>query len=276
MQRWAFAAAWLALASGAVGAAQAAARAGAARGFRFVHLSDPHCARVAVNPRPHSFLDPHRMDLVHSFKILEAAVRQINADVRPDFAIITGDLVDRGRDLKSLRRVKAILDKLACPYYPVIGDHDRRETWRTVFGAARLNYTFTHGGWRFIAVDSSLGRLDGQTLAWLRGRLATDAKTPTALLIHRPLVVPAVYREAVKRFYGVRLLLENAAEALALLRKHPNVRAVFAGHCHVAIASQAHGTDHYVAPSVVEPGNQFHVVEVRGTALRIECSSVRR
>jgi len=247
-----------------------------ARGPRFVHLSDLHCAHATENPRPRFPFDPHRKDLVGSFELLAATVRHINETVQPDFVVITGDLADRGDDLQSLQRVKAILDKLACPYYPVIGDHDRRATWLQVFGACRLCYEFAHGGWRFIAVDSSSGRLDASALDWLRSRLAEDPATPTALLIHRPLAVPWPYRVAAMRVYGVPLLLENADDVLALLEAHPNVRAVFAGHCHTPIQCRSAGIAHCLAPSLVEPGHGFHVIELGGAAIARQPLAVER
>jgi 3',5'-cyclic AMP phosphodiesterase CpdA len=236
--------------------------------FRFVHLSDTHCARAAENPPLRFPLDPHRKDLVRSFDLLEAAVRQINDQVRPDFVVLTGDLVDRGHDVRSLQRVKGILEGLACPWHVVIGDHDSREAWTQVFGPGRLNYTFRHGGWRFVAVDSSPGRVDAASLARLRRELAADTSSPTALLIHRPLALPKAHVLAADALYGTRLLLGNAAEVRRLVAQHPKVRAVFAGHCHVPIQWQSGQVAHFVAPALAAFGHHFAVVEVRGTVAR--------
>jgi len=242
-----------------------AARGGEADAWRFVQLSDPHCAQATTNPPARHLL--HRLDLVHSFDLLEAAVREINAKVKPDFVVVTGDLVNYGRDLASLRRVKAILGRLACPCYPVIGDHDSRASWREVFGAARLNYAFTHRGWRFLAVDCNPGRLDPPTMAWLERALRTQTTTPTILLIHRPLVIPEIYVQAARRLYGVPLLTENAGEVRKLLVKRGNVRAVLAGHCHTAIECTADGMSHCVAPALADVGHAYRIVEIRGTTI---------
>jgi len=249
---------------------------GAARtAFRFVHMTDTHCAQVRRNPPGRFLFDPHRKDLVRSFEIVEAAVRLINEDVRPDFVVITGDLVDRGRDVASLRRVKAILSKLKCPWYPVIGDHDLRASWVSVFGKERLDYTFRHRGWRFIAADCSLGRLEPASLDRLRRELEADKGTPTILLIHRPIVLPSVHLVAAKWAYGVKLLTENAGEVLHLIGAHPNVHAVVAGHCHVAIHCRDGQVDHYVGPALAEGGHQIAVMSVAGTTIRREFRSVK-
>jgi len=274
--RWWLAACLLWLGTLAGAQAGEAARAPEARdGFRFVQLSDLHCANAKRNPPPRFAFDMHRLDLVRSFALVEAAVREMNETVKPDFVVVTGDLVDDGRDRESLARVKTILDKLACPYHPVIGDHDSREAWRRVFGAERLNYTFRHGGWRSLAADSSPGVLDEATLAWLDRELRADPATPTAMFIHRPIAVPELYVAAARAAYGVPLLLGNAAEVQARLAKAGNVRAVFAGHCHMGIECRSPGLAHYVAPSLAEPPHAYRVVEIRGTEIRTELRALK-
>ncbi len=236
--------------------------------LRFVHLSDTHCVHTQVNPRPRHGLDLHRKDLVRSFELLEAVVGRINTEIKPDLAIVTGDLVDRPSDVRSLRRVKTILDRLDCPWYPVIGNHDGRRAWAEVFGRDRFNYAFEQRGWRFIAVDSSRGRVEKKTLAWLGKQLDADRKTPTAVLLHHPLALPQVYQIAYRRVYGVSVLLRNAREVLEVLRGRPNVRATFAGHCHVGIETDWGGITHFTAASLADTGHFFHVVEARGDKLR--------
>jgi 3',5'-cyclic AMP phosphodiesterase CpdA len=236
--------------------------------LRLVHLSDTHCVHTKVNPRPRHGLDLHRKDLVRSFALLEAAVGRINTAIKPHLVIATGDLVDRPGDVRSLRRVKAILDRLDCPCYPVIGNHDGHRAWAEVFGRDRFNYAVERRGWRFIAVDSSRGRVDKVALAWLGKQLDAGDKTPTAVLLHHPLVLPQVYQIAYRRVYGVSVLLRNRREVLEVLRGHPNVRATFAGHCHVGIETDWGGITHFTAASLADTGHFFHVVEARGRTLR--------
>ena len=117
--------------------------------IRLVHLTDIHAASVERNPPPRFAGDPLQKDLVRSLPILRAAVEHIRRQIQPDAVVITGDLVDRGSDLASLREVKVCLDRLGCRYYPVIGDHERREVYQQVF-PGRLNYGFDCGAWHFV------------------------------------------------------------------------------------------------------------------------------
>ena len=255
---------WLAV---SVAAAGPTASAGGAASFRFVHLSDTHCITATRNPRPRFFLDPMAKNLVASFSLLEAAVRDVNEHVRPDFLIVTGDLIDRPGDIPALRRAKRILERLHCPWYPVVGNHDGQRAWTEVFGAERLNYTFVRNGWRFIAVDTSRGGIDAATRAWLTRLLDGDGRTPTAVLTHYPLVLPQAQRAAGRRLYRADLVLHGAQAIQRLLARHGNVRAVFSGHCHVPTAMRVGGIDCQTAPALVTLGHHYAIVAVENGAL---------
>jgi 3',5'-cyclic-AMP phosphodiesterase len=58
---------------------------------------------------------------------LERAVAHLNRLApRPDVALATGDLVERGEP-EEYARLRAILDRLAMPLYVIPGNHDSRE-----------------------------------------------------------------------------------------------------------------------------------------------------
>ncbi len=141
-----------------------------AEDLRLVQLTDIHASREDHNPQPRFPGDPLVNDLVHSLDILRAAVERINTELRPELVVITGDFVDRGDDLESLREVKTCLDRLTCPYYPVIGDHEQKATYQQVF-PQRLDYAFDHRGWHL--VDPRL-----QQRATVRGKPAMAGERP--------------------------------------------------------------------------------------------------
>lgn len=243
--------------------------------FRFVHLSDTHCAHATRNPRPRFLFDPSHKDLVRSFLLLEGAVRLINDEVRPDFVVVTGDLVDRPNDARSLARAKGILDRLKPPYHVVIGNHDGRTAWDAVFGTERLRYVFRYRGWRFVALDSSRGRVAAADLAWLRTQLEAEADRRAAVLLHHPLVLPPAQKAALRAVYGASLTLRNSPEVLRLLEGQRRVRLVLAGHGHLFARAERAGITHLMAPSLIAAGNGFTVVEVRGDEIHTSLRHVR-
>src|ERR1051325_4578076 len=90
---------------------------------------------------------------------LEGAVRQMKKE-NAQFCLHAGDLVDNGHR-EGLGAVGEIFKGLGISFYPVIGNHDYlsqtdREGYESIF-PKRLNYSWTHEGWQFVALDSSDG-----------------------------------------------------------------------------------------------------------------------
>jgi len=227
----------------------------------FVHLTDLHCARRSSNPPRRFLFDIHTKDFIRSFDILECTVAEINRMSDVDFVVVTGDLTDSGKDAKSLRRVKRILDGLRVPYYPVIGDHDRPAVFSGVFGD-RLNWSLDLKGWHLAIVDASSGRLAAETVAWLVRDLDAHQATPTLLFMHRPLLMSNVEETLARTFYKAPLNLENAQEILLLLQDRPWVRGVFAGHCHMDTVRHRSGCVFVTTPSLIEHGYLYRIVRV--------------
>jgi len=255
-------------------AAGAGRPASSAETLRLVHLSDVHASRVDRNPSPRFLADPMVKDLVHSLEILDGAVDWINTRLRPALVVITGDLVDRGDDLESLKEVKARLDRLTCPYYPVIGDHDRRATYEKVF-PGKLDYAFDHRGWHFVCLNANSGRLEPETLEWLKADLSASQGRPSVVMLHRPLASDVLSDYLAARLYGgVHLTLENAAQARSLLQSHPDVRLVLSGHTHVAKEQRWGGTCYSTAPALVVAPHWVRVVELSEGGVSSELVSV--
>ena len=170
----------------------------APRTFTFVHASDPHIqpANVARTRR----------------------LRQLVDSIRPDFTIITGDLI---RDAMSQQEPLArsyfeLFDTetrgFARPLWTVPGNHDHFGIIRSRSHVAETHpsydramyrqyrgpdyYSFTYGGVHFVALNTLMtddsayyGRVDSLQLAWLRRDLATIAPTvPVVTFNHIPMV----------------------------------------------------------------------------------------
>jgi predicted phosphodiesterase len=170
----------------------------APRAFSFVHASDTHIA-------------PENVDRTRR-------LRQLVDSIRPDFTVITGDLI---RDAMSQqeplsRSYVELFDAetrgFAKPIWTVPGNHDHfgiipsrshvpathplydRGMYRRYRGPDY--YSFTYGGVHFVALNTLMrddsayyGRVDSLQLAWLRRDLATIAPgMPVVTFNHIPMV----------------------------------------------------------------------------------------
>ncbi len=159
---------------------------------------------------------------------LTGLVKQMNAE-KPVFVLHAGDVTDKGEPAH-LKAAHKIFHGLDAAFYPVMGNHDwltptDRKAYLATF-PLRLNYSFRHAGWQFIALDTTDGQkfeqttIASQTFEMLEGiqsRLNRDR--PTVLFTHFPLCE------------NVKMRPLNA-EALLAKFKGWNLHAVFNGHYH--------------------------------------------
>ena len=83
--------------------------------MKFIHLSDLH---IHAHHQKYRGIDPR----AH----LEAAVSSIRAQFADAaLCMVTGDLAHTG-EAEAYRDVAEILDRLPCPWYPLMGNHDDR------------------------------------------------------------------------------------------------------------------------------------------------------
>ena len=167
----------------------------------------------------------------------EQLFRQIGAHPDLAFTVGLGDLADLGlRDsLASIARASGLI---GVPFYATPGNHDNAidgtsDIYAEIF-PGRLNYTWAHGGWQFVAIDTTEGKkwnetvVSAGTLAWLDATLPTlDRESPTLLFTHFPLAE------------GVRMCPLNAEDVLARFVEF-NLQGVFSGHFHSQTAETRH------------------------------------
>jgi Icc protein len=258
--------------------------------FRFVHLTDTHImAGSTWKPRHGDF----EFDTDASLRQVVAAVRAL--DPAPAFAVLGGDLASpdiaaRDRVLSSAeyepsyRRLGDILRELPCPARLLLGNHDDRAAFNRVLrgdGAAPdapHHYSFDHGAYHFVALDShdpgqASGWLDAAQLAWLRTDLAAHRGRPTiAFVHHHPWALGLRWIDTMR--------LRNGDELTTALAEHGHVRWLICGHVHLDQAIQRGGLTMLTTPSTciqlsrvsqegrVLPGPPaFRIVDVNGAEL---------
>lgn len=166
--------------------------------------------------------------------VLEAA---LCTGRRPDAVVVTGDIGDdfSAAAYASFRRMLA---SCGVPVLCLPGNHDDPVLMATLLndrgfqycGRARL------GGWGVVLLDTHVdgdasGRVAPQELARLDADLRALAGWPVLVCLHHPPVpVGSAWLDAVG--------LQNGPELLAVIDRHPQVRAVLAGHVHQEFDAQ--------------------------------------
>lgn len=185
---------------------------------------------------------------------LERAIAHVNGlDPRPDIALVTGDLVDKGTPAE-YANLKRLLSKLEIPFYLIPGNHDARDPLREAFAdhawlpaAGFLQYVVDDRPLRLIALDTLVegkghGALCSERLDWLEARLGESDRT-TMLFMHHP-----PFDVGIAPFDSARLV-EGGDRLEALVRAHGNVERVLCGHVHRPIQVRWAGTMASIAPS---------------------------
>jgi Icc protein len=157
---------------------------------------------------------------------------------RPDLVVISGDLADTPT-AEEYQHLRQLLAPLELPLIGIPGNHDSRELMRAAFPeqpyaapSGALNQICSIGGIDVVLLDSSVpgqphGELDAPTLQWLDATLARSPRWPALLFLHHP-----PFQTGISHMDRQNLL--NAADFADIVRKHPRVQLIAAGHVHRA------------------------------------------
>jgi 3',5'-cyclic AMP phosphodiesterase CpdA len=192
--------------------------------------------------------------VVDTATMLERCVDSIlRLKQRPDAVIATGDLADLGRP-DEYGLLREILAPLPMPLYLLPGNHDDRDALRAAFADhpylrqsdGFVQYCIEDHELRIVALDTLVpgeghGELCDERLAWLDRTLAGSAR-PTVVALHHPPFATGIG-------HMDRIALANADGLARIVRRHPHVERVIAGHLHRAIACRFGGTVASVCPS---------------------------
>jgi 3',5'-cyclic-AMP phosphodiesterase len=188
-----------------------------------------------------------------SAQSLARCVQAVNAlRPRPDFVMLSGDLVNTGH-IDEYMRLESILASLEARYYLMPGNHDERATLRSVFAghgylgrSGPIQYVIEHAGWRTVTLDTVVpgaehGELDAPRLAWLEATLAQQPQQPTIVFMHHP-----AFATGIVDMDGGRV---REPGFWPLLARHPQVKRVSCGHVHRAVFTQRGALPVCIAPS---------------------------
>lgn len=164
---------------------------------------------------------------------LEDCISDLNLHHRDaDLVVFSGDLTDDGEPA-AYAALAERLGALAAPFRLMLGNHDERGAFGAAFPGALGADGFAHSfadidGMRVVLLDTLEpgrieGRLCGRRLDWLDAALA-DADHTLLFLHHPPCPIGVPSLDAT--------CLASAGRLMEVLRRHGNVRHIFAGHVH--------------------------------------------
>ena len=193
--------------------------------------------------------------VVDTEKSLERCVAHLLAMPQiPDAVLFTGDLTDFGRP-EEYANLARIIDPLPMPCLLMAGNHDDPETMREHFPGhgylrqrtGKLDYVIDEFPVRIVALDSTVrgksgGELDAAQLRWLDETLAQARTKPTIVALHHPPFWTGIG-------HMDKMPLANPADLEPVIRRHPQVERVLAGHLHRPIVRRFGGTIASTSPS---------------------------
>jgi Icc protein len=210
------------------------------RPFLLAQISDLH-----LGERPRDGVKPKRC--------LRAVVAALAAlPDRPDAILVSGDLAEHGKPTE-YRLAAEEIGRLGIPICVLPGNHDDRATMRESFGIpgegdAPIDYTVDFGPLRLVVVDSTIpgedrGDFGPGRLERLDAELAASPKPAIVAMHHPPLTT------AMADWDGVNLPPPERRALAAVIGRHPQVKAIVAGHLHRVTTSTLAGRPVLAAPS---------------------------
>jgi 3',5'-cyclic-AMP phosphodiesterase len=178
--------------------------------------------------------------------LLANYVRDINAHVPPvDFTVHLGDITDLGMPAE-FDIAKQVLDSLACPLWPVLGNHDdfqsdHKQAWLNFAGLPSPTYSFDVQGYHFIVIDCTLDpylpprvNCDAALRAWVAADLASHPGEPTVVFSHynmwlRPWNPMFDTTQVYAEYLGMpelRQILESSGCVVAVINGHVHANRV--------------------------------------------------
>jgi 3',5'-cyclic AMP phosphodiesterase CpdA len=209
--------------------------------MKFIHLTDLHLVppgQALWGLNPLARLDEALTDIARH-----------HADAA--FCAISGDLAERG-EREAYAALRERLRRFPLPTHLMLGNHDARDTFLSVFGGADASGFVQHrrivDGAHLLFLDtlkggpSSAGLYDAPRRAWLRQQLDEAKGAPVYLFMHHP---PFAIHHPLMDL----IALEDGEGFGALLTGH-DVRHIFFGHAHRTISGQWRGLSFSALPSL--------------------------
>ena len=205
--------------------------------MKFVILADIHLGPQAYFKGVLRKVNDNAMILIKNF------VEEINKNVKPDFVVILGDLIEDEEEVKDKERIKniiALLSKLTCPVYYSAGNHDlmkiSENDLKELFKQESLYYSFDFGDLHFVnlfarRIEKGNVQILPEQLTWLKNDLGKTSKK-CVVFLHYSLADQDLKGNPWFEGAPELCLVRNRAEVREIFEKSGRVIAVFNSHLH--------------------------------------------
>ncbi len=184
------------------------------------------------------------IDTGESLRRVLAAINALSP--RPTLIIASGDLVQTASS-KSYRRLKAIFREIDLPVYILPGNHDDAEMMQQYLAGGAIKYQskVELEEWSILFVDSTVkqehhGFVSEKEQTLLQKNVGSDLSQSALIALHHPTINSCPS-------FGCRL--DNRDEFVAYLKQQPSIKAVIAGHTHLAAEEINADLAQYTTPS---------------------------
>lgn len=235
--------------------------------YGLVCLALAACAAPAdeLEPISHHLVilgDPHLPG--REIEKKEKVLATINSWEDVEMVIAVGDIcADLGME-EEYATAKVFFDKLHAPFYPIAGNHDyfyadvpgqlldgtgesqaaKLALFRCTFDLKNYYYSMYVGDYFliFLSTDhhSFLAGISEQQLAWLRGELAANQKTPTLIIFHAPL--RGTLRDYRKWINTPSFIAQPEDTIDTILKENEQVFLWLSGHTHTSPLEESYAS----------------------------------
>jgi len=244
--------------------------------MKFAIINDIHIG----NYRPHKGI--YRKVTPRAEKLLRNFVQKMNSSFMPDFVVQGGDMIEDTNlvvDKKNYKRGLAILSKLNCPVYHLVGNHELKylsiKYLKETLKYKKLYFNIDSKGFRFIFLftkrfyPSKEIKLDSSQIKWLKKKLNTDKKI--VIFSHYSLVEVNTHENFWFSGRPDLTFIKNHRQFLDTIFGK-NVKLAFNGHLHWNKKAVVNGVHFITVQSLVEntsgkvegpPANAFTLVNLK-------------
>jgi Icc protein len=165
---------------------------------------------------------------------------------RPSLIIASGDLVQTA-NTNSYNRLKSIFCDINIPVYVLPGNHDDTEMMHQYLAGDSVKYqsSLDLKSWKILFIDSTI-KNEHHGIVSETEQALLEKNIESAL---NPLVLLALHHPTINSCPSFSCRLDNKDKFISYLKRQPSVKAVIAGHTHLAAEDIDADLAQYTTPS---------------------------